>query len=629
MSAPFTKNKQAPTNGKAREVAKFKARILEAVANGVSIEKAAQGLGKSAETVRYHQNRDETFKHNLLVARGLVEDKADKEVPDFPEFCEEYLGLKLYRHQLQWFDILEGRKPRDLHDSMTYDPSEPEYIIINTPPGHSKSQTITMAYSTWRIVKDPKVRILIVSKSENMAKQFLGVIKSYLTADRYARIKEDFGPPDGYDKNSQAWDATKFYVNDRIRDVNEKDPTCQAKGIGAQIYGIRSDLIIFDDCVDGSNASQYDKQVLWIQGEIMSRLPYNGKMIVIGTRIAPKDLYSELRSPELYHNGDTEKSPWTYMAQPAVLEYKDDGEWDTLWPYTNIPMAGQKTPNENGEYPKWNQKALEKIRSRMSPSAWARMYQQQQIADDTVFKPGVVNQCVNAARSPGLIPQGGIGGIRPEGMNGLHVIVGLDPASVGHTAAVAVGLHIPTGVRYVLDVFNKPACTHDDIQNLIFSWQDKYSVKEWRIEANAFQKYLTTETVIRNYVASRGGILTGHNTDRWNKHDDDFGVSSMVSLFEQRLIEIPRLSREGTKALVEQLEVWQPKPPRGTKTDCVMALWFANVRCNELVRNGNVITSFNTSNDQFVPQYYREARQTFRATDLEFSLSPSYSQWGR
>lgn len=58
---------------------------------------------------------------------------------DFPYFCERYLGQKLFSHQLQWWDMLEGRTPRDLHPSMVYEAREPNYLLINTPPNHVPS----------------------------------------------------------------------------------------------------------------------------------------------------------------------------------------------------------------------------------------------------------------------------------------------------------------------------------------------------------------------------------------------------------------------------------------------------------------------------------------------------------
>lgn len=81
----------------------------------------------------------------------MAGDGPRKSVPDFPEFCEQYLFQKLFPHQLQWLDLLEGRVPRDIHPSMIYKPGDTDLVICNTPPEHAKSTTITVNYVAWRI----------------------------------------------------------------------------------------------------------------------------------------------------------------------------------------------------------------------------------------------------------------------------------------------------------------------------------------------------------------------------------------------------------------------------------------------------------------------------------------------
>ena len=69
--------------------------------------------------------------------------------------------------------------------------------------------------------------------------------------------------------------------------------------------------------MDGTNVSEYAKQMTWLRREVSSRLEATGKLLVVGTRIASVDLYSELMKPENYANN---KSPWTHFASPAILE---------------------------------------------------------------------------------------------------------------------------------------------------------------------------------------------------------------------------------------------------------------------------------------------------------------------
>jgi hypothetical protein len=325
-------------------------------------------------------------------------------------------------------------------------------------------------------------------------------------------------------------------------------------------------------------------------------------VLVVGTRIAPVDLYSEIRKPEHYPE---EVSPWTYFAQPAVLEFDEDPEkWVTLWPRSNEPEPAVKgdraLPDADGYYPKWDGFALARRRSRMLPRNWSMIYMQQQVVEDATFPQEAVNGCIDGQRQAGpLTPNPAAPNGRPGGMTGLYVIAGLDPAMSGNSAAIAYAVDRSTRKRWILDVFNGRT-TPDDLRDLIKTWTVKYGVVEWRVEKNAFQIMLTQDREIRQFLASRGCQLKEHFTGN-NKWDTNFGVSSMRDLFGiwvqttnkgwkasvEPLISLPsRVNSEGTKALVEQLITWFPDAPKSQKTDCVMALWFCEIRARELTDEG-------------------------------------------
>ena len=183
-----------------------------------------------------------------------------KEVPDFPEFSEEDFGQRLFDHQLRWHDVLEGREPRNLHPSMTWEPgSDPQLLVATVPVEHAKSTTMTVNRTAWMIVKNPAIRVIIVSKTQAMARKFLYQIKLRLTHPRNEKLIRDFAPAEGFDYKSSEWSADRIYITPLLNDSGEKDPTVEALGIGGQIYGARADLIILDDCVTLSNAGEYEK----------------------------------------------------------------------------------------------------------------------------------------------------------------------------------------------------------------------------------------------------------------------------------------------------------------------------------------------------------------------------------
>lgn len=588
------------------------------LAEGRSVAETMRLLDLSEDTYSYYRRSDPDFKIEVeKIRRKLAsgDGKAPRpEVPDFPEFCEKYLGQRLFWHQLQWFDLLEGRPPRDMHPAMTYEPGVPQRLIVNTPTGHAKSTTLTVNYVVWSIVKNPDIKIKIVSKTARMAEDFLLQVKQRLTDSMYADLIRDFAPPGGYNANAAQWKQSRIYVSGDIRSAEQKDPTVEALGVKGQIYGARADLIILDDVVDNLNVGEYESQIKWIQGMLLNRLGRNSRLMVIGTRIAAKDLYTELMNPQ-YYNG--RKPTWTYFAQKAVLEFAEDPkDWVVLWPRTDAPEDPSMVADDEGLFPKWDGELLAERRDE-SGAEFSRMYQQETIAEDTTFKPDDLLACVQDMRYPGKLANDPRIG-REGGMDGLTVIASMDPAAKGFTAAIVYALDRATGQRWVLDVFNKAKTPPQEIKGLIRQWTLDYGVDEWRVEDNAFQAFLTQDPELTRWVASQGSKLSGHTTGK-NKADPDLGVAGMAALFQARLISLPTTRSERIQAFVDQLVAWEPQPPRGVKTDMVMALWFAELRARDLVVKQTLRTPFRDS--PFLSKSDRAAR-TIRYRD------GSVQQWG-
>jgi hypothetical protein len=571
---------------------------------GVGRTKAAEEATVTLQAVQYWRRQDEEFRRQddrIKLARVEIQPEANKDMPSFEEFCKKYLDTQMFNHHHQWLDVLEGREPRNLHPSQQYIKGEPEFLLINTPPEHAKSTTITTNYVTYRICEDPNIRIIIVSQTQEMAKKFLRGIKDRLASNNtnYRKLQIDFAPDGGFDANAASWTADSIYVSSDLRDSGEKDPTVQALSIGGHIYGSRADLIILDDCVTGKNAHEYQKQMDWLQREVYNRLSYpGGRILLVGTRLAPTDLYGEIIKDEYYGE---ENSPWTYLTQPAVLEFADDPkDWTTLWPYTNRPpvsLVGRNLvqKNENGLYPMWTGPALKKRRASMSPRNWALVYQQERVVDDAIFNQKAVMGCIDGGRQPGPMNGDTVNG-RPRGTEGCYIVGGFDPAMTGDSAAVVIALDRMTGCRWVLEVWAKGHCKPDDLFDKIKEWTVKYKMNEWRIEKNAMNLMVTQNREIRSFLASRGCLLKEHFTGS-NKWDADFGVASMSMLFDgweskKNLIRLPNKTSEGMRALIEQLTTWEPDQPgqrTKRKTDTVMALWFAEIRCRELVEEVSAV----------------------------------------
>lgn len=557
------------------DVARVKVEILHLIEAGHTVDDACRLAGKSPSIWPYYRRTDPDFKEKGDLIRARIEGAkgtADRNI-SFEDFSEKYLNVKRFNHQLQWIDVIEGREPRNLHPSQNYIKGDPDTIVINTPPGHAKSTTITMDYVTYKIVTNPEFRVVIISKTETMAKKFLVGIKRRLTSPQFSKLQIDFAPPQGYEAAAEAWTAKMIYFGHSESD--QKDPNVEVLGIGQQIYGARADLIILDDVEDLNNAHQYAAHLDYIMQDVMTR---DAPILVVGTRVAPVDIYSELMNPEHY---DGEQSDWTYLSQPAILEPAEDPkDWVTLWPYSDRPHAVHPgVQNAEGLWPKWDGARLAKLRRKIKPSTWALVYQQQPAASDATFSIEAINGCSHP-RPRGVIPK----------VDRPYIVAGLDPAvQTGFTAAVCMVVDRKTGKRYIVDIFNKQVRAIE-LRRMIEDWTEKYGINEWRIEKNAFQAFLTQDRELNQFLAARGVRLKEHFTGA-NKRDADWGVSSLEQLFRgwednAAMIDIPsQAQNEAIRQFKEQLVTWYPDAPKTQKIDTIMAFWFAELAARDVCKN--------------------------------------------
>jgi hypothetical protein len=574
-----------------------KARVLVLLAQGLQRAEAMAAVNRTTSAYLEWRKIDPEFRaavDELRQARAAAAEAGVQPVPDFETFCREWLHEPLFPHHLRILDAIEGREPRDLHPSMVYTPGRPGRIICNVPPGHGKTTQFSVNYPVWLIHKNPNIQIIIVSKSQKFAEKILGAIKQKLTSPLYRDLHFRFAPEGGWKDPDSSWTQTAIYVQGK---GGGKDPTVQALGISGQIYGARADLIILDDAVTMSNVTAHEAQRDWVMQEVSSRLPPGeGKLVLLGTRVAPVDLYSVMQDEEMFGGRG---NVFGYLSQPAVLDYHGDdpSDWETLWPWAVNPDG---TPME-----RWTGENL--ANERTNERKWALVYQQQTVSDDAIFPQGAVEAAINRLRLPGVLHEG-VPGVRSAGMQGLYVIGGLDPATVGHTAMQVWGLDRAIGKRYVLDGFDKANCTPRELREQVKRLTLLHGINEWVIERNAFQRFLTQDPELKDFLFAHACRLTEHHTNS-EKLDPDFGVMSMAPLFmscgspqegnrggiwsrnsdpDKALIELPNPRQNlWVQDLIAQLIVWQPSGMRQKqKTDLVMAGWFCEIACKRILGYG-------------------------------------------
>lgn len=574
-----------------------KDRVVAAISGGASVYAATAAVGRKEKTYEMWRRNDPAFAARVDAARKqLASDKAQGVEPgrrdlSFAQWRKEFLGYDTYPHQQQWIDAIEGKDP-DPIDGCEWIPSDRRRLIVNVPPFHAKTQTITVDYVTYRICMDPNVRVGLVSKRQEMARKQLHQIKQRLTSSQFARLQAAYAPQGGFRpaEGEGSFTQNLIYVSGRTADT--KDPTVEALGMGGQIYGSRFDLIVLDDCVVLSNANEFEKQMRWIESEVTNRV-MNGLILLVGTRLATTDLYSELRNDDHYPFGG---SPWSYLRQPMVLHFAEKPEdWVTLWPRSSsAPDAGAR-PDADGTFQMWDGVRCAKERDSKPPAVWSLVYQQQQTAADATFSPLAVNSSIDRRRKPGPLTAGAWGHPR-DGGEGMWTIASMDPAMSGDTFTVVGKVDRTSQKRYVENAFVQTSPSTQYFRDLIYRVSDEYGVNEWVIEEQGFQGFLVHDPEINAWLATRGIRMTGHYTGHKNKTDPDFGVASLAGLFGSvrrindgagrevhngdNLISLPDPDKsQGVKTLIEELLTWVPGI-RGSKLrqDGPMALWFWETR---------------------------------------------------
>ena len=588
-------------------VADAKAKVLTLLGAGETVVAAAKAVGRTEKAYSNWRAADKAFAAAADAARARAA-KAKEAGRDpenytlsFAEWRRRFLGRETYAHQQLWIDVLEGNQPDVWHPSIYYKAGNPRRVLINTPPFHAKSATITTEYVTYRLCMNPSMRVLIISKTAEMAASFLYSIKTMLTDPEFAELQAAYAPAGGFkpQRGEGRWAEKAIYLADRNLDAADKaakDPSVSVAGVGGQIYGKRADLTILDDCVDDSNASAFAKQFDWLNRTVLSRNK-TGIVALVGTRVAPLDLYRHVQNPDLYVTG---VSPWTVLKSPAVLEYGEEPkDWVTLWPKSSqaLDENGEDEADENGLFPAWDGKALASVRADNNPQTWAMVYQQQDVSEDMTFHPTCVRGSVNGRRRPGPLIAGAWGHPK-EGMEGKRIILSVDPAGTGEAFLLLYAVDRVTGKRWVLNCWTGvntiPSWYAERIQEI----HPHYGLHEVVIEQNAYASWIIHDETIKAYCQNNGIMIVPHFTGN-NKQDPDFGVASMSSLFgalkrrsdgqaetgaldhdHNNLIELPDETQSpGVKALIEQLVTWTPgKHGKDLRMDGPMALWFAELR---------------------------------------------------
>lgn len=281
-----------------------------------------------------------------VVHYDAPDEKTKKEI--IKALCEE--DLTNYIKIIAPYAVM-GKVHEDFCEFLTKKDGS-HYRLGLLPRAHRKSFLVAM-FVCREIVKNPAITILYLSATSDLAEAQLRLIKQTLESPKHQKYWSTLINPD--EGKREKWTTTEICVDHPSRKTQGvRDSTVKAGGLTTTITGFHADLIILDDLVEPNNNNAAGRrQVAERYSQLQSILNPNGRIVAVGTRYDPKDLYDTLINTreEIYNrNGEYtgERPQWDVFQK--VVEV--DGEF--LWP---------RTKRADGKYFGFDMKELARIKA--------------------------------------------------------------------------------------------------------------------------------------------------------------------------------------------------------------------------------------------------------------------------
>lgn len=230
-----------------------------------------------------------------------------------------YKAYCLYVHNLDFFQNAGAKvedlkwKPSKFHmdlcdrvQEFIEKPTDKAYeiMIINTPPQHGKSTTITETLLSWYIMKHPDESVIQVSYGDDLAERF---------GKRNLEKVKEFGNIFGVEVDPKKATSKEFQI------LNHKGRVI-SKGIGSGLTGHSGHLIVIDDPIKNRTEADSDRtrDSVWneFKDSILTRTQAGSKVVLIMTRWHEDDLAGRIleRMPNIT----------TYVNYECECESDDD-----------------------------------------------------------------------------------------------------------------------------------------------------------------------------------------------------------------------------------------------------------------------------------------------------------------
>lgn len=264
-------------------------------------------------------------------------------VPD-PEF-ENWLPCVMptwtwtWSHQLLIYEKLRAMTVGDL-----------KRLMIFMPPRHSKSETVTVHYAAWRMVREPSINVIIACYNQRLANRFSRKIRR--AALNNIALSKDRNAVDEWETAAGG--------------------TLCSVGVGAGVTGFGAQLVIIDDPVKNRSEAEsivYRENVWdWFNDDLYTRLEPGAAVILIQTRWHDDDLAGRLIR-EMEVGGEH----WEILKLPALAEQSPENIFtDPLGRREGEALCPERYTSED----------LLRIKRKLGSYAFSALYQQSPVPRD-------------------------------------------------------------------------------------------------------------------------------------------------------------------------------------------------------------------------------------------------------
>jgi len=182
-------------------------------------------------------------------------------------------------------------------------------LVINVPPGHSKTSIVSIAWPCWEMLRNPALRVISASYSDQLTKKSQNDRIRVLTHPFYELLKAQVG---------MRWSIPK--ANTEELDTSHGG-FMLATSVGGQGTGRHGDRVLVDDALKAADifTVRLRRHVTWFQETILTRVtdPTRSAFVIVMQRLHEADL-----------SGVLIKDPsWVHLRLPA--EYDPDDPCET------------------------------------------------------------------------------------------------------------------------------------------------------------------------------------------------------------------------------------------------------------------------------------------------------------